>query len=229
MARRDGVIRRWAVRGARGEVALRVLRRRGDRFTSVAGSEYERIPDVGVHVVPANLPVRAGDRVGLEVTPGAAIGVRPGGRATATARWFGPLNWRSRPLEDGKGSGFDHELLLRVEYLPGAVSRSPGTLTGRAARLAPSGRELDAREVDLSRGVVRKAAVVNVRDRIAIDLFAGRHRLERLVIAGADARGTLLSLTAYGQPAVSVSWRNPDGRALSLGYLVNAGSLVPRN
>jgi hypothetical protein len=210
-------------------VALQVLRRRGGRFTAVAGSNYEQIPDVGVHVVPANLPVRAGDRVGLEAAPGAAIGVRPGRGATATARWFGPVNWRPRPVEDGKGSGFDHELLLRVEYLPGAVSRSPGTLTGRAARLAPSGRELDAREVDVGGGLARNVAVVKVRDRVAIDLFAGRHRLERLALAGADARGTLLSLTAYGQPTVSVSWRNPDGRTLSLGYLVNARSLVPRN
>jgi len=228
-ARRDGVIRRWVVRGARGEVALRVLRRRGDKFMSVTGSDYERIPDMGVHVVPANLPVRAGDRVGLEVTPGAAIGVRPSGRATATARWFGPLDWRSRRVEDGKGSGFDHEVLLRVEYVPGAVSRPPGTLTRRAAPLAPPGHELDAREVDLSSGVVRKVSLVKVRGRVAIDLFAGRRRLERLVIAGADTRGTLLSLTAYGQPALSVLWRNPDGRTLSRGYLVDARSLVPRN
>lgn len=229
VARRDGVIRRWAVRGARGEVALQVFRRRGDEFVEVARSDYERIPDVGVHVVPVTLPVRAGDRVGLEVTPGAAVGVRPGARAATTVRWFGPLTFRVRPVESGEGSGFDHELLLRVEYVPGAVSRSPGTLTGRAARLAPSGRELDAREVELRDGVVRKASVVKLRARIAIDLFAGQRRLERLVVGGADPRGTLLNLGAYGRPIVSVQWRNPDGRTFSRGYVVNARSLLPRN
>jgi hypothetical protein len=119
--------------------------------------------------------------------------------------------------------------LLRVEYEPGAVSRLRGSLTGRAARLASSGRALDTREVDLSGTAVRKAAVVKVRDRIAIDLFAGRHRLERLVLAGADPRGRLLSLTAYGQPTVSVQWRNPEGHTLSRSYFVTPVSLVPRH
>ena len=54
-----------------------------------------------------------------------------------------------------------------------------------------------------------------LRDRIAIDLFAGERRLERLVVAGrGPARHGCSSLTAYGRPIVSVRWRNPDGRTI---------------
>jgi hypothetical protein len=229
VARRGGVISRWAVRGARGKIALQVLHRRGDEFASVARSEYELIPDEGVHAVAANLPIRAGDRVGMEVTPGAAIGVRSSTGETTSARWFGPLTWRSRPVESGAGSGLDDELLLRVEYAPGAQWRPPGGLTGHQAELARAGRELATREVDLSGGAVRRVAVLRVGDRIAVDLFAGERRLARLVVEGAKVSGRLLSLTAHGVPIASVQWRNPDGRTITRDYAVRTRSVVPLN
>jgi hypothetical protein len=75
-ARSAGVVRRWAVRGARGELALEVLRRRGSSTYLVARTPYSLIRDEGVHLLSANLPVRAGDLVGLAVAPGAGVGVR---------------------------------------------------------------------------------------------------------------------------------------------------------
>jgi hypothetical protein len=76
---------------------------------------------------------------------------------------------------------------------------------------------------------VRRLAVVRVRDRIAIDLFGGERRLERLVVEGAKGGGRLLSLSAYGVPVVGVQWRNPDGRTIAHSYTVRASSIVQRD
>jgi Protein kinase domain len=118
-ARADGVIRRWVVRGASGELALRVLRRREGLLVPIAQSSYERVPDDGVHAFQADLPIRSGDRAALELAPGATIGVRRGAQDATTERWLGSLApLGARPADRGEGSGFDHELLVRVEYVP---------------------------------------------------------------------------------------------------------------
>jgi len=45
--KKSGAIRRWAVRGARGQLALQVVRRRGDRYVAVARTRYESVTDDG--------------------------------------------------------------------------------------------------------------------------------------------------------------------------------------
>jgi hypothetical protein len=232
VAPRDGVIRSWTVRGARGDLALQVLRPHGDRFSWVASTTYERVPDERVHVLPANLPLRAGDLVGVDVAPGAAVGVRRGRRGAATSRWIGPLPLQgvaARKVALGKGSGFDHEILMRVEYAPGARFGLEGELTGRAAERAPAGRRLVAREVEVRRGVSRTAALVRVGDRIALDLFDGNRRLVRLTLADARPGGRPETLRTYGQPLVELRWRNPDGRTIGHDYSIRASAVVPRS
>ena len=227
VAPRDGVIRRWTVRGARGELALQVLRRRGRRFDSIARSTNESVPDEGVHAFPANLPIRTGDLVALEVAPGTAVGVRRDAPGAVTARWFGPLNISVRPVERGPRSGFDHELLLRVEYLPGAEWEVPGRLTGAAAATAPAGRELT--RLELSRGGRRRVTVVNVGGRVAIDLFTGSRRLARVPVEGADPRGGPPVLSEHRRPVVRLRWSNPDGQAIRHEYGLTGGTLTPRS
>jgi protein kinase-like protein len=226
----SGVIRRWTVRGARGQLAFQVLRPRGDRFDSIARTRFERVPDERVHAIPADLPIRAGDLVGLEVAPGAAVGIRRDAREATTARWFTPLT-SLRPMERGPGSGFDHELQLRVEYMPGAKWRPPGLLTGRVAERARRGRELAADDVQMADGEVRRVAAVRLRDHVAFDLFAGKRRMARLVVAGADPRGTLLGLAAYPKRPgiVRIEWRNRARRTITHDYAVGAKSIVPRS
>lgn len=225
---RAGAIRRWAVSGARGELALQVLRRSGDEFALMARSPFERVADDEVHRFATNLPVRAGDLVGLEVAPGAAIGVRKGVRGAATARWFGPLVLTPRPVERDSGTGLDYEVLLRVDYVPGAKGGASGRLTGRAARLAAPGRTLGSREVDLPGPSVRTVAVVRLRDRVFLDLLADRRRLVRIAVEDVDPRGRLLNLTAvYGRVPRAV-WRDPDGRVIRRDYAVGPRSLDPR-
>jgi hypothetical protein len=223
---RPGVVRRWIVRGARGELALQVIRRGEDGWVSVARSHRELIPDEGVHVLPANLSVRAGDRIGVELGPGAAIGVRRGVPGATTARWFGPLFLEPRSIELGAGSGFDRELLLRAEYAPGAARRLPGQLDGRAARVAPDGRVLSSRTVDV-RGALRRVAVVRLDDAIAVDVFAGDRRLARVPAGDADSAGRLVWFTAVDTTPILL-WRNPDGRLVRHEYSVEPGTLTPR-
>jgi hypothetical protein len=205
-AARGGVIRRWTVRGARGAMALEVLRPRGLSYFMVARTPFVRIPDTGVHVLPANLPARAGELVALDMTPGSSIGTRVAPGAT-TARWLGPLEWSVRPPD--ASTGLDRELMLRTEYVAGARYRPAGRLTGAAAARAPAGRELGRFEVRPGFSVV----AVQVGGRTFIDAYARGRRVERLPVAGADPAGRLISLeigsVRFGVPIVWLQWRNP--------------------
>jgi hypothetical protein len=221
---RGGVIRRWAVRGARGELALQVLRRRGGRYFLVARTPYVRIPDDGLHVMPANLPVRDGDLVGLEVTPGAAIGVSDA-RNAETARWLGPIVLTVRPAEP-HGPPIDRELLLRVEYVPGARWRSPGELTGGAAAAAPAGELVTRLRVDPR----LRLELRSTENGVAVDLVKRSRRVVRATVAGAEPGGRLLvfevTSVRFGKPILRVRWQNPGGE-VGHDYVVNTRSIVP--
>jgi len=222
----SGAIRRWAVRGARGDLALQVLRRRGPRLELVDRAASVHIADGALHVLPANLPVRAGDLVGLQLSPGAAIGVRRGVGGATTARLFGTVVRSIDGVLRGAGTGFDHEVLLRVEYVPGARAVPPGLLTGPSAARAPAGRELAARDIEPRAGQVRTVAVVALGERIALDLLDGRRRLVRLPLADVDGRGRLLGFDSEGEPSVRLRWREPGGGVVSHDYAVGSRSLA---
>ena len=221
----NGVIRKWAVRGAQGELALQVLRKRKQRIYLVARTEYSLIRDKGPHVLPANLPVRKGDLVGVAVAPGAAIGVRRASGAT-TRRRFGPADVSAGRFDRSAGMGLGQELLLRAEYIPGARWRPAGLVTGQAAARATGGRQLDVLELQGNLSVV----AVNALGRIEVDLFAGTRRIARLPLTGASQSGRLASLYTlrlrFGRPIVRVVWRNPDG-LVSHDYTAGERSLVP--
>jgi hypothetical protein len=229
-ATRSGVVRRWTVRGASGELALEVLRRHGAGLYMVARTQYLLVGGSGIHSLPADLPVRAGDLVGLAVAPGAAIGVRGEVRGAATARRFGPADVTVERFEQGVGIGSDQELQLRVEYLPGARWAPPGLLTGPAATRAPSGRELAS--VDLQQAGPPDASLAAVRagGRISIDLLAAGRRVARLPVPDADPAGRPASFyttrVRLGQTIVRLAWRNPKG-LVSHDYAADHHSLTP--
>ncbi|MBN1530258.1 MAG: protein kinase [Thermoleophilaceae bacterium] len=222
-----GAIRRWAVRGARGDLALQVIRRRGDRYVAIARTPYQHVADEGVHVLPANLGVRAGDRVGLQLAPGAAIGVRRRGTGATTARWLGRLTVEPRPVELGPGTGFDHEVLMRAEYVRGARPAPAGRLSGPSARRAPRGQEIGSRTLEV-RDRIRRVAVVRLADAIAVDLFAGGRRLARLPVPGARRAGRLQDFRVSGGAYPVLRWRNPGGRDVSLEFAVGVRTLRAR-
>jgi len=215
------------VRGARGELALQVVRRGSAGYVSVVRSRAEQIPDQGVHVMAANLRVRAGDLIGVQLAPGAAIGVRRAVPGATTARWLGQFFVAPRPIELGAGTGFDHEILLRADYARGVRPAPSGRLSGRAAERAPHGRELRSLAVDV-RGGARRVTVVALSDAVAVDLWAGGRRLARLPALDAQPTGRLLSFSTLGFGLPLLRWRNPDGRTLSQAYAVSARTLRPR-
>lgn len=225
---RAGVVRRWAVRGARGQVALEVLRPASRTFFMVARTPYSDVPDDGLHVLPANLPIRPGDVLGLAVTPGAAVGIRRDSPGARTARWFGPLIYEVRPPEQVSGTGFDYELLLRAEYVPGARWHVPGRLVGRTAAAAPPGRP--AGRYVLRRGASPAALVVVRAGRgVAADLIVGGRRLVRLPVPGACPEGELTSIefrrVRFGRQILLVRWQNPHS-SVAHEYTVNERSLT---
>jgi hypothetical protein len=209
----DGTVVSWAVRGARGRLALQVLRASRSGLVEVGQSAETEAPGPDVHTVPSRLPVAAGDRVALEVAPGAAVGLRRDGPPASTDRWFGPLLAPARAPERPAGTGLDRELLLRVDVLPGAGPGALAPLRGSAAAVAPAGRRVAVREVELDGGGVRRVAVVVLHAAVAFDLFDGARRVARTPMRDADARGGLIRITA--EPAsVRVRWRNPDGSTI---------------
>ena len=118
--RADGVVRRWAVRGAAGELTLQVLRRRARAHR--AGRvlpDAVRVSDPGRRSFRVDLNVKRGDRIGVLLGPGARIGlrVRPGRQGAAVG---GQRNAPSAPRP-------------RPRRAPAARRRRAGSAGRRAA------------------------------------------------------------------------------------------------
>jgi hypothetical protein len=64
---RDGVITRWSVRDAGGELALRVIDGPVGQRRVVASGSPVQASGSGIQTFPAQVPVRAGQRIGLEL------------------------------------------------------------------------------------------------------------------------------------------------------------------
>jgi hypothetical protein len=218
----SGVVRRWTVRGARGQIALTVLRRRDSQTAVVARSRYATIRDGGLHTLRANLPVRAGELVGLALAPDGGVGVRDSAGATLRRR-LGPGDVAPGPFATGEEA---RELMLRVEYLPGAKWRPAGLLTGRRAARAPAA---DPSQVLQLQGSMSVAAVI-VGEQVAADLYNGKRRVARLFVPGASLTGRLASLYTlrldHDKATVRIVWSNPLG-TVSRDFTVSPRALVP--
>lgn len=225
---RDGAIRGWVVRGARGDVALVVIRRQGDGFVVTASSQYQHVADEGVHRLSADLAVHRGERIGVEIAPEASIGAVPATPGAATQRFIGPLRSDPRTPNRNLTTRLNDELVVRADYVPGAKPPEPHVLTGRAAAHAPSGRVLARHDVETA-GQVRTITLVSLAHGIVLDLSAGKHRLTRVTIPDADPRGRLVEIDANSFPQPDVIWRNPNGAFVEHTYTVTPASLIPRD
>jgi hypothetical protein len=187
-----GVVKAWAVRGARGELNLQVLRPRGRDYAQVAKSQYQIASDESVHRWSTNLAVKVGDVLAVKLAPGAGIGVRTGVEGATTNRWSEPPNPQIPPT-DPPGTGFDHEVLMRVEYVPGGEPEPLAQLTGQKAAAAPAGHELRRRTITFPRGgPTVEVALVELRDSVAFDLFRRGRRVHRVILPGLIPGGTLV-------------------------------------
>jgi hypothetical protein len=223
----SGAIRGWAVRGARGGLRLQVVRRLPDgRLVRAVQSSWVFAPDTGAHTFKTSLPVRRGDLLGVQLLPGSEIGVRNADGAVAY-RWRDPL---SCACHLGLGERVGDELLLRTDFDAGARPRTPIALTGARAAAAPAGRELGTQPVELRPGLVVRAALVALPDRIALDAFRDTRRIARIDVPGADPRGTLSRIeqdirVTIGE--VYVSWLNPGSQVtLDHRYMLRPRSIA---
>jgi len=195
----DGVIRRWSVRSARGELALSVVRPRGDETFQVARSRNEFVGNAGVHLFDTNVAVERGDVVGLAVLPGSAAGVRPGVDGAKTTRWTPYVNTGKR-----LDRGFAHELLLRVEYVRGGQQRIPDQVTGAAAANLAAGRVVKRRRLRFTSGRPTEIALVSLGDRFALDEFLDGRRTARIDVPVdlPPGQAKILTFTAHANPSV---------------------------
>ena len=210
---RDGVVRRWAVRSASGEFALAVLRRRDDGYFQIARSRNEFVGSLGPHAFATDLAVEQGDRLALVVVRGSGVGVADVAGVT-TGRWVPPLRGTIAPQEAGPAG----ELLLRVDYVPGARQIVPAALSGAEAERAPGGEVIARRVVRVLPGeppIVFRVGVVNGRG--VLDLRRDGRRFARSDVPGlAGPPGDIVHLAATavpdsgGQVGIDV-WFTPEG------------------
>jgi hypothetical protein len=221
---RGGVVRSWAVRGARGALELQVVRRLGGRYTLATTSQLAVLPDQDLHVFRTDLEVQPGDLVGLHLFPGSAVGTRPRAGATTLRFVSGLAGFRYRPPTSAAGAGFEVEVLLRVDVLPGGRRRLPAQLAGAAAANAEAGRELASKDVELASGTVFRTAVVRLPSGVALDLFQGTTRVARIAVPDADPRGRLFRLETLSGSALPRSerleWAQPDGSRIRHEYAI---------
>jgi hypothetical protein len=199
----DGVIRRWAVRSAHGELSLAVLRPHSNGTTQVARSRDEFVENDGVFAFPTDLPVQRGDRVGLVAIEGAGVGARSGVDGATTDRWIPNIAGAAKPT-NGPGTGFDDELLLRVDYLPGGEQLLPHQVAGAAAAKLPAGHVEKQSPVTYANGPVADIDLVALGDRYVLDEVIRGRRTARIDVPGFfPGRGDVITWDVYAEEAGS--------------------------
>jgi hypothetical protein len=195
----DGVIRRWSVRSATGELSLAVLRPHANGVSQVARSRNEFVENDGVFTFPTDLPVQRGDRLGLVMIEGSAVGVRKGVKGATTDRWI-PNIRGSEPPTQPAGTGFDHELLLRVELLPGGEQRLPQQVAGAAAASLPAGNVEQRKSLQYAGGPNVEIDLVTIDGRYALDQVIGGKRTARVYVPDfLPSHGDVITFDAYAE------------------------------
>jgi hypothetical protein len=228
----DGAIVGWSARGATGEMRLAVIRPRGKETVRVGVSQWESAGNPGPHRFETRLPVEAGDQIGIEMTRGASIGVSDA-EGAATQRWLEPKGGAFGSPQRGEGTGFDHEVALRAEFVPREKVGLPEHLTGSAATRAPDGRVRDRAQlaVDKPRPTRLRVELVEVEGRVALDVRSGGRRTVRVFMPDLQPEGVPVELQTVAFPGeafgeADVWWVNPNsGRMIFHFFNVGDGSL----
>ena len=157
----------------------------------------------GIFTFPTDLAVERGDLLGLVVIPGSGVGARATEGAT-TERWI-PHLALTRPPDFAAGQGFDHELLLRVELVPGGKQRLPQQVVGAAAERLPPGRLVSRRRTRYLDGRRVEIDVVAVGKHVLLDELLEGRRVTRIALPGFRAGGRVVTLEVTpGEDSVDV-------------------------
>jgi hypothetical protein len=226
LAPADGVITGWAVAGASGDLALDVIRPRGSETVRVGRSQWEVANNTGPHYFETELPVEAGDQVGLELGPGASVGVTEAGEAT-TNRWLEPVGGAYGRPDFGEGTGFDYEVAVRADFVADERVDLPEQLTGSAAASAPDGNVRDHARlvVDDPREKRLGVDLVEVEGEVALDVTAEGRRTLRVFIPDLRPNGIPVELKTFEYPGeafgeADVWWTNPNTGRVIFHYFI---------
>lgn len=142
----SGSIVRWRIQGAKGgPFHLRVLRPTGTGAYTAVGTSGPATPSgPGLQTFTANLPIRAGDLIGIDATsPTDEIGVAAVAGAS-TAFIFPPPFDGSTVAPSGTGPGLEIELSAEVRPLAEVTSLTPafGSIAG-GTKVTITGTDLD--------------------------------------------------------------------------------------
>jgi PASTA domain-containing protein len=86
----DGTITSWRVIGATGTFNLRVVRKVFFGFIGAGTASSGPIPNTGIQTFNANLPIQAGDSIGIDTT-GTTLGIGPPQQGPTYVLWDPPL------------------------------------------------------------------------------------------------------------------------------------------
>ena len=140
-----GAITSWSVRSAdmNAQYELRVIRPAGGEFVASGTSAPQTVPDAedkvrGPFVV--SLPVKAGDRIALDVISGTGAPIN-----SLLAPVADELNYVQDPFADGATKkaalspplGGSQELLLQATFTPAPVNLTPPTIAGEPRAGSP--------------------------------------------------------------------------------------------
>lgn len=209
----SGAIHSWTVRGAIGELALQVIRKRDGQYFQLFRSQVTPIPDRNVHTFPVELAVDPGDMVALAVSPDSEIGVVPDVMGARTDRFFGPVGPETRP-DLGPGTGFDNEVLLRVEYEPGGEPEPPEQIFGEEAADLDDGEVVASSDTVLPDGRKVEVHLTEYDDQVWVDLYLAGERQSRIAVPDLMPGGRVVEFKAFEAPGspsqLNVGWVNPD-------------------
>jgi hypothetical protein len=133
----SGAIVRWHVLDALGgPFKLRVLRPVGGPvYTAVNSSAPVTAATTGFETFPTDLPVQAGDTVGVDIPLGVKFGLNLSGPASSAAYWVPPLSEGATEAVDLSQSGGEFGFNAEVQPTPtvGSISPSSGSAAGGSA------------------------------------------------------------------------------------------------
>lgn len=224
---RAGVIRRWTVRGASGQVSLQVIRGMEQEATAVGFSQPGQATGGETATFPAEIGVRPGDLIGIRLGPGATVGATDGSPRSRVVRWDGGLTAGTQAVDETIAGV---ELLLEAEIDYGARVVGPEQIIGDEAADAPRGEVLATTTVALADERAGQVEVVRLPGAIAVDVVRGR-RLARLGVPDADPAGEFLSLAQgcgrAGLGGFCLRWQNPgDDLPLQHEYRVRTSGRI---
>jgi hypothetical protein len=209
-----------------------VIRPRGTETLRPVRSQWQYAGNPAPHYFEARLPVEQGDQIGIELGQGASIGVSDAVGAT-TQRWRAPSGGAYGAPDLEAGTGLDYELALRADFVPGEQIPPPRRLTGSAAAKATDGfvRASQPLKVDDPDPIQLRVDLVEIGPKVALDVFRGGVRTQRIFMPDLTSLGVPVTLEAYRYPGeafgeVGVYWVNPNsGRSIFHDYLVGEGSV----